>query len=76
MTERKMKIDKAVYERAKARYLENNPDGTATVFYLTDDDKESLFGADILYGYGLYGCKVYEEDGEYVCRYEIGSSCD
>ena len=38
---------------------------------------ESQFFSDsVLFGYGLYGAKVYEKDGEYLLDFKTGDSCD
>ena len=58
-------INKEVYDRAQAN-------GGC----LTKEDKEALFSPSILWGYGLYEDRIYEEDGKYWLRYRTGSSCD
>lgn len=38
---------------------------------------ESRFFSDsVIFGYGLYGTKAYEKDGEHFIDYKIGDSCD
>ena len=53
------------YERAKTRSG-----------YLTEEDREAVFDAAELYGYGVYGGDVIERDGKYYVRYSLGSTCD
>lgn len=36
----------------------------------------SLISETIIMGYGVYGAKVEEEDGEYFLEFEMGDSCD
>ena len=36
----------------------------------------SIIGESELMGYGVYGARVFEQDGEYYLTYERGSSCD
>lgn len=65
-------VSKEVYERAKA----NCKNKDAKSFYMAMSDREKLFSETIRWGYGLYECKVHEEDGKYICTYMTGSSCD
>lgn len=65
MREYTKEIDKEVYDRAVAN---NNS--------ITNADEEKIFSTSIRYGYGLYGTRVFEEDGKYMVRYKIGDSCD
>ena len=58
-------VTKDVYERA----AKNRG-------YMHDDDREKYFSEDVICGYGLYDCKVREQDGKYICSYMTGSSCD
>ena len=58
-------VTKEIYERAK----ENRG-------YMTDADKQEIFSPSLLYGYGVYGAKVYEENGKYICHYSRGNTCD
>ena len=67
-------VSKEVYERAKKRC--EGRDIRDGYYWMDDDDRKELFSASILYGYGLYNCKVHEEDGKYICTYETGSTCD
>jgi hypothetical protein len=43
---------------------------------LTRDDKMEIFGAAVVWGYGLYGYEIYEEDGKYYATWRQGDSCD
>ena len=43
---------------------------------LTKDDKMEIFGAAVIWGYGLYGYEIYEEDGKYYAEWRQGDSCD
>lgn len=63
--ESRFEVTKEVYERAK----ENGG-------YMADEDKLKNFSAMDLYGYGVYGAKVYEQEGKYYCTYMTGDSCD
>lgn len=36
----------------------------------------SLISETIIMGYGAYGAKVEEEEGEYFLEFEMGDSCD
>lgn len=60
-------ISKEVYDRA----MKQNS-------FITDADKSNLFTESQLCGYGVYSAKAYvdEETGKYMCRYNIGDSCD
>lgn len=50
--------------------------GVANNGYLTKEDRELVFSQAELYGYGVYGAVVYENNGEYSVLYSMGSSCD
>lgn len=65
-------VSKEVFERAKARSVNKD----AKSFYMVDEDEQELFSESIRYGYGLYNCRVHEEDGKYICTWDMGSSCD
>ena len=43
---------------------------------LTRDDKIEIFGATVVWGYGLCGYEIYEEDGKYYAEWQQGDSCD
>lgn len=43
---------------------------------LANDDKMEIFGATVIYGYGLYGYEFYEEDGKYFVAWRQSDSCD
>ena len=66
-------VTKEVFERAKAQYKGDKPGYS---YYMTDDDKNDLFNACLLYGYGVYNCKVHEENGKYICTWCRGATCD
>lgn len=38
--------------------------------------EEKYFDVCILWGYGLYGTRVYEKEGKYYLDYSRGESCD
>ena len=38
--------------------------------------ESKYFSESVIYGYGLYGARVYEKDGEYFMDYKTGDSCD
>ena len=63
VTSRK-EISKEVYDRAVA----NNG-------RMTEDDEVAILGAYV-YGYGLYGTAVYQEDGKYMVSFRHGDSCE
>ena len=65
-------VDKEVFERAKASSVKKDQNS----FYMTDEDKHKFFSEAILCGYGLYNCRVHEEDGKYICTWWCGESCD
>lgn len=65
-------VTKDVYERAKA--ASSNKDGNS--FYMIVTDQEKLFNESIRCGYGLYNCRVREENGKYICSWWTGDSCD
>ena len=65
MKECKREISKRDYDIAK----KNNG-------YLTGEQKNRMFNANILMGYGLYSAKVYMDGEKYMLRYAIGDSCD
>ena len=44
--------------------------------YVPDELEVEIFGVAVVRGYGLYGTYIYERDGKYYVKYEIGSSCD
>ncbi|MBR1823288.1 MAG: hypothetical protein IJ779_03525 [Ruminococcus sp.] len=44
--------------------------------YLTKEDREDVFSVSELFGYGVYGGTVYEENGDFYVLYELGSTCD
>ena len=63
MTEHKRQIDKEIYERS-------------TNGFLTREDYRKVFTDAEVMGYGVYGARAYEENGEYFVRFEMGNSCD
>ena len=65
-------VSKEVYERARA----NSVNKDAKSFYMVKEDTEKLFSDSIRLGYGLYNCKVHEENGKYICTWEMGDTCD
>ena len=50
----KREITKEQYERAKCNRN-----------YIADEDMTDIFNASELYGYGVYGARVYKEDDKY-----------
>ena len=60
-------ISKEVYDRA----MQNGG-------YIAGEDRVKLFNQAQLCGYGVYSDMAYidEKTGKYMCRYELGSSCD
>ena len=58
-----IKISKEVFDNAKDGYIAN-------------EDMSKVFDICTLMGYGVYGAKVYKENGEYFCRYYRGETCD
>ena len=59
------KITKEQYDRARK-----------SSGYLAESDKEQVFSAAELYGYGVYSPIVFEHGGEYFVSYSIGECCD
>ena len=43
---------------------------------LTGDQELEILGGAYVYGYGLYGTAVYQEDGKYMVSFRHGDSCD
>ena len=43
---------------------------------LTKEDEMEIFGMAVVWGYGLYGYEIYEEDGKYYAKWRQGDSCD
>ena len=58
-------VPKDVYDRACERRG-----------YMAEEDTVKYFNEATLCAYGLYNCKVHEEDGKYICTYETGMTCD
>ena len=60
-------ISKEVYDRA----MENRG-------YITSGDMSELFTESQLCGYGVYGAMAFIDNvtGKYMCRYDMGDSCD
>lgn len=71
-TGKPFEVSKEVYDRAK----ENSINKESYYFYMAAQDKEELFSDSIRWGYGLYNCRVHEENGKYICTWEMGNSCD
>ena len=44
--------------------------------YLAKEDEEIVFTIDERWGYGVYGARVFSEDGKYYVTYRLGSTCD
>jgi len=65
-------VSKEVFERAKAQSINKD----AKSFYMAKEDEERIFSDSIRWGYGLYDCKVHEEDGKYICTWSRGDTCD
>ena len=40
------------------------------------EGSDSLVPEYVVCGYGLYGSRVYEEDGKFYLKWEQGDSCD
>ena len=58
-------VSKEVYDRAQMNRG-----------YMTTQDQKEYFDESIRCGYGLYDCKVREENGKYICSWWRGSTCD
>ena len=69
-------VPKEVFDRAKANYRHQEGYAEPDSYYMTNEDKKKYFSEAILCGYGLYSCKIHEEDGKYICTYSTGDSCD
>ena len=65
MQKRKREITKEQYERA----VQNKG-------YISEVDKADVFTESEIWGYGVYGNKVVEDDGKYYVHYSIGDTCD
>lgn len=65
-------VSKEMFERAKA----NSVNKDAKSYYMAPEDQEKQFSEAIRWGYGLYDCRIYEEDGKYICHWSMGDSCD
>ena len=66
-------VSKEVFERAKAQYIGKTPTDS---YYMTKEDQKREFSEAIRWGYGLYDCKVREENGKYICSWWRGETCD
>ena len=44
--------------------------------YLLESDRRDVFSDSELYGYGVYGGTVFEEEGKHYVRFSLGSTCD
>ena len=62
---KEFEVTKDVYERAKEHGG-----------YMAREDEPKYFSQATLCGYGLYDCKVREQDGKYICSYMTGSTSD
>ena len=45
-------------------------------YYLSDTQKEDILGPSLVYGYGVYGARVYKKDDKYYLDYSRGETCD
>lgn len=43
---------------------------------MTDEDKNQVFSAAEMCGYGIYGCHTYQIGDKFFVKYSAGSSCD
>lgn len=70
-------VSKDVFDRAVAAYAQSGREKPYDgYYYMAGDDRIALFDEGIRCGYGLYNCRVHEEDGKYICTWERGSTCD
>lgn len=44
--------------------------------YVSDEDKWIIFDASEIWGYGVYGARVYQSGDKYYVSYDIGETCD
>jgi hypothetical protein len=65
MTRYKREINKEIYDRA----MERNG-------HITKEDEEKVFSPAEIWGYGVYGTKVLEEDGKYYVYFDMRDSCE
>lgn len=65
MQRRKREITKEQYERA----IQNGG-------HIAEEDKSDVFSCSEIWGYGVYGNRVVEDDGKYYVDYSIGETCD
>lgn len=73
VTGKEFEVSKDVYDRARAQYKGKEP---LKSYYMTADDENKLFSPSIIWGYGLYDCRVREENGKYICSWKRGETCD
>ncbi len=45
-------------------------------YYLSDTQKEDILGPSLVYGYGVYGARVFKKADTYYLHYSRGESCD
>lgn len=60
MREGRRKITKEQYDRYKE----------------TGIKYDEVFDMSLLCGYGVYGARLCEENGEYLVKFDMGDSCD
>ena len=48
----------------------------ATNGVLNKEDYDKVFNIAEVCGYGVYCPYVYEKDGKYIVRFELGDTCD
>ena len=59
-------------EITKEQYERIAQNGT----YVSEEDKWIIFDASEIWGYGVYGARVYQSGDKYYVSYDIGSTCD
>lgn len=59
-------------EITKEQYERIAQNGT----YVSDEDKWIIFDASEIWGYGVYGARVYQSGDKYYVSYDIGNTCD
>ena len=44
--------------------------------YLASEDESKVFSVCEICGYGVYGMRVFKEDGKFYVHFWMGSTCD
>ena len=71
-----MESYRRVHDKVKKKEITEEQFHLADKGGLTKEDKMEIFGMAVVWGYGLYGYEIYEEDGKYYAEWRQGDSCD